>query len=41
MLRSGRAPNEVYVEHFGGCEIRLEGAETEARMTKIDPDLVL
>jgi len=36
-----RAPNEVYWERFGGCEIRLEGAEAEASMTKIDPDLVL
>lgn len=41
MLRSGRALNEVYMEQFGGCEIRLEGAEAEARMSKIDPDLVL
>ncbi len=38
---SRRAPNELYVEQFGDCEIRLEGAEAEARMTKIDPDLVL
>ncbi|KAH9177253.1 hypothetical protein EDB89DRAFT_1902491 [Lactarius sanguifluus] len=37
----GREPNELYVERFGECEIRLEGAESEARMTKIDPDLVL
>lgn len=37
-----RSPGqEVYLEQFGGCEIRLEGAEAEARMTKIDPDLVL
>ncbi|KAH8987306.1 hypothetical protein EDB92DRAFT_2105033 [Lactarius akahatsu] len=37
----GRELNELYVERFGECEIRLEGAETEARMIKIDPDLVL
>ncbi|KAH9054888.1 hypothetical protein EDB87DRAFT_1644214 [Lactarius vividus] len=36
-----RELNELYVERFGECEIRLEGTETEARMTKIDPDLVL
>jgi hypothetical protein len=41
VFASGRAPNEVYVERFGGCEIRLEGAEAEGRMSKIDPDLVL
>lgn len=38
---SGRVPDELYLEQCEGCEIRVEGAEAEARMTKIDPDLVL
>jgi hypothetical protein len=41
VVSSGRALTEVYVEQFGGCEIRLEGAEAESRTSKIDPDLVL
>ena len=41
VVPSGRTPREMYVERFGECEIRLEGAEAEVRMTKIDPDLVL
>ena len=41
VFTSGRVPNELDVERFGGCEVSLEGAEAEGRMTKIDPDLVL
>ena len=41
LVPSRRTTHEIYVERFGGCEIRLEGAEAEVRMTKIDPDMVL